>query len=123
MVSAVQNTGRTNYCVWYSLLLNLKLELNDLSDDSEDALLKRITIDFNGKSRTLPKPCDQLLEWKEDLKILPDLNLGHVFAYIWDTNRLQNYKNSNGFQLFEKRPYSQGQIRVDTFIFYYIYYQ
>ena len=85
----------------------LNLEVNDLSDDSEDALLKRITIDFNGTSRTLPKPCDQLLEWKQDLKILPDINLGRVFAYIltacgWDTNRLQNYKDSNGFQLFEK---------------------
>lgn len=99
------------------LAVELNLEIiiakNDV-DDYKVMDLKRRTVEVNGVNAVISSPTE-VKTWHKHLGNLPDIQTYDILIFLmtyckWDNQRLQTYKNDNGFRLFSANHIDHVQI-------------
>ena len=94
--------------------MDLSLPIIKTPDDFIQSTADRQTVTVQGESVRLP-PVDSNLQWSENLAALPDIEWPNIVVYLmekcgWDSDQLEQYRDSRGFALKESNHIDKVQI-------------
>ena len=84
----------------------IDLEILSQEDDYDVMDRKRRTIVTEKRDEVVLEKVTEIQEWNKDLRSLPDIEYCDILIYLlqyckWPEQRLKNYKNDNGYRLFQ----------------------
>ena len=97
---------------------NIGLKRSEEKNDFDSSILVRRTVPVCHDSKTIVVPHINFIpssSWKTDLRPMLAIGLNNIFVYMlescrWSTKKLEIYKESSGFQLFQSGHIDQVKL-------------